>query len=79
MIFKNFLKIVEAAKDNGYRETYLKKINVIFLQKDNIFFNMSGIYTYKKGKFFLLCDFIKEKLTKIKILEKLGIEKDGRK
>ena len=34
MIFKNFLKIVEAAKDNGYRETYLKKINVIFLQKD---------------------------------------------
>ena len=27
MIFKNFLKIVEAAKDNGYRETYLKKIN----------------------------------------------------
>lgn len=75
MIFKNFLKIVEVAKDNGYRETYLKKINVIFLQKDNLFFNMSGIYTYKKGRFILLCNFVKEKLTKQKILEKLGIEK----
>ncbi len=79
MVFKNFLKIVEVAKDNGYREVYLKKCNATLMQKGNIFFNMSGIYTYQKGRFFLLCDFVKEKLTKIKILEKLGIEKDDRK
>lgn len=79
MTFKNFFKVVDVAKDNGYREVYIKKCNVTLMQRKNIFFNMSGIYSYKDGRFFPVCDFKKEKLTKDKILEKLCIEKNDRK
>ena len=74
MTFKNFFKVVDVAKDNGYREVYIKKANAVLMQKGNLFFNMSGIYSYKDGRFFPVCDFTKEKVTMAKFLEKLGIE-----
>lgn len=76
MVFENFLKLAEVAKDNGYRETYLKKINVIFLQKGNIFFNGSGIYKYEKGRFFPVFTFEKINKATETVLKLLGINKE---
>ncbi|MBQ3943765.1 MAG: hypothetical protein II669_05550 [Elusimicrobia bacterium] len=75
MNFKTFVKIAEVAKDNGYRECYIKKINAQFLFKKNIYFNMSGIYRYEKGRFVVVCDFEKvKKETAENICKLLGFE-----
>lgn len=76
MVYNEFLKLAEVAKDNGYRETFLKKVNVIFLQKGQKFFNGSGIYKYEKGKFFLLQSFEKIKKPTKKVFELLDISKE---
>lgn len=74
MNFKTFVKIAEVAKDNGYRECYIKKINAQFLFKKNIYFNMSGIYRYEKCRFIVICDFEKEKKSNEEICKLLGFE-----
>lgn len=74
MNFKMFAKIAEVAKDNGYRECYIKKINAQFLFKKNIYFNMSGIYRYEKCRFIVICDFEKEKKSNKEICKLLGFE-----
>ena len=74
MNFKTFVKIAEVAKDNGYRECYIKKINAQFLFKKNIYFNISGIYRYEKCRFIVICDFEKEKKSNEEICKLLGFE-----
>lgn len=74
MNFKMFVKIAEVAKDNGYRECYIKKINAQFLFKKNIYFNMSGIYRYEKCRFIVICDFKKKKKSNEEICKLLGFE-----
>lgn len=75
MTFEKFVKVAEVAKDNGYRECYIKKINASFLFKKNIYFNMSGIYRYEKGRFVVICDFEKEKKEDLKeVCKLLGFE-----
>lgn len=51
---EEFLELVKKSEEKGFRKCYIKKVDCTLMFKDNIYFNMIGIYEYKKWKFNLL-------------------------
>lgn len=69
MTKKQFIILIEKAMDAGFRKCYIKKVNAHLMFKGNIYFNMTGVYKYEKGRFIKLSDLTEEstkKFTEVK-------------
>lgn len=64
MTEQQFMTFVEKAEDIGFRKCYIKKLNALLMFKGNIYFNMSGVYKYEKGRFIKLSDLTEESMKK---------------
>ena len=64
MTEQQFLIFVNKAMDAGFRKCYIKKVNALLMFKGNIYFNMSGLYKYEKGRFVKLADLTEESMKK---------------
>lgn len=64
MTEQQFMSFVEKAEDIGFRKCYIKKINALLMFKGNIYFNMTGVYKYEKGRFVKLSDLTEESMKK---------------
>lgn len=64
MTEQQFLILINKAMDAGFRKCYIKKVNAHLMFKGNIYFNMTGVYKYEKGRFIKLSDLTQEGLKK---------------
>ena len=64
MTEQQFMAFVEKAEDIGFRRCYIKKVNAHLMFKGNIYFNMTGVYKYEKGRFIKLADLTEESMKK---------------
>lgn len=65
MTKEEFLPIIEAAIDSGFRKCYFANGNSSMFSKGKIYFNITGIYEYKKWQFLKVAECTKENLQKI--------------
>ena len=64
MTEQQFMSFVAKAEDIGFRKCYIKKINALLMFKGKIYFNMTGVYKYEKGRFVKLSDLTEESMKK---------------
>jgi hypothetical protein len=65
MTKEEFLPVIQAAIDSGFRKCYFAKGNGSTLYKGKIYFNITGTYEYKNWQFVKVAECTKENLQKI--------------